>query len=274
MIKEEFVTLRNLKIYIKRMGEGVPLLFLHGGPGGEHRYFLPHLNELGFTNELIFYDQRGCGQTEIPENNNYTFEEEVEIIEELRKYFELEKLNIVCESWGTMLALLYSSQYPQQVNKIFMTAAVGASVEGYLKFGKNLEERLSPNDSLALKFLSGKYEKGEVDVKEIFNVIDPYYLYEKDNLIKKSKTKSNAVVNQVLGKEIINRYSASINPEVIKNIPILIAQGDSDMITPADLKELFIKYIPHAELEVIENCGHWSVIEKPDVLINLIRSYF
>jgi proline iminopeptidase len=274
MIKEEFVMLRNLKIYIKRMGEGVPLLFLHGGPGGEHRYFLPHLNELAFTNELIFYDQRGCGQSEVSENNNYTFEEEVETIEELRKHLELEKLNIVCESWGTMLALLYSTKYPQHVNKIFMTAAVGASADGYLQFGKNLEERLSPNDSEALKFLSGKYEKGEVDVKEIFKVIDPYYLFKKENLIKKSITRSNAVVNQVLGKEIINRYSASVKPELIKNIPILIAQGDSDMITPDDLKELFIKYIPHAEIEVIENCGHWSVIEKPVVLINLIRNYF
>jgi proline iminopeptidase len=275
MITENFLTLRETKIFAKRMGSGVPIVFLHGGPGGEHRYFLPHLEQLTDTFELIFYDQRGCGQSEEPVNKqSYTFEEEIETLEELRNTLGLEKLNIVGESWGSMLALLYASKYPQHVNKLFMTAAVGATSDGYLKFGKLLEERLTAQDKQELDTLVTKLNKGEIEVSEIFKIIDPYYLFSAENLKRKTKTRSNAEVNRLLGQEIIHRYTDLVMPEVLKEIPILIAQGDSDIITPRDLEELFIHHIPHTQLEVLHHCGHWTVIEKPKELGDLMKKFF
>lgn len=271
---EEVVPIRGLGIFRKRMGSGTPIVFLHGGPGGEHRYFLPHLEGLSDTFELIFYDQRGCGQSEEDVNQNYSFEEEVETLEELRKSMGLDHLNLVGESWGSMLALLYASKYPTHVNKLFLTSAVGATAEGYLKFGELLNNRLTPNDKAALDQLMIKYREGKVEVSEIFNIIDPCYLFSSDNLVKKTKTKSNAEVNRILGKEIIDKYSDSLKYEVLRTIPILVAQGDTDIITPSHLEQWFLPYLPHAELKVLKNCGHWSVIEQPTELSQLIKEYF
>jgi proline iminopeptidase len=274
VVHEEFMMLRGLKIYTKRIGIGVPLVFLHGGPGGEHRYFLPHLEGLANTFELVFYDQRGCGLSEEPCNKDYIFEEEVETLEALRKSLGLEKLNLVGESWGSMLSLLYASKYPQNVNKIFMTAAVGATAEGYLRFGKLLEDRLTPQDKQSLEQLISKLQAGEIEVSEIFKVLDPYYLFSDEHLVRKTKTKSNAEVNQLLGKEIRELYTDSVKPELLTDIPIMIAQGDSDIITPHELDELFLKHIPHTQLVTLKNCGHWSVIEKPYELRDLIEEFF
>jgi proline iminopeptidase len=274
MVTEELLSIRNLKIFTKRMGSGTPIVFLHGGPGGEHRYFLPHIEGLAETFELIFYDQRGCGQSEEDANQNYSFEEEVETLEELRCTMGLEKLNLVGESWGSMLALLYASKYPNRVEKLLLTAAVGATSVGYLKFGEFLEKRLTPDDKKSLDQLMVQYREGKVEVSEIFKIIDPYYLFSPDQLVRKTKTKSNAEVNRILGQEIINKYTDSLNYDVLRTIPILIAQGDKDIITPIHLEELFLKYLPHAQIEVIENCGHWTVIEQPQKLSQLVRKYF
>lgn len=47
------VTLRNESILVKQMGEGEPIVFLHGGPGGEHGFFLPHLAPLSSQFKLV-----------------------------------------------------------------------------------------------------------------------------------------------------------------------------------------------------------------------------
>ncbi|SFA77963.1 MULTISPECIES: alpha/beta fold hydrolase [unclassified Bacillus (in: firmicutes)] len=274
MHNEEFLLLRDMSIYTKRFGNGIPLVFLHGGPGGEHRYFLPHLQSLDSHFELIFYDQRGCGQSARLQGGDYTIEDEIETLEELRKSLGLEKLNLVGESWGSMLALLYASKYPQHTNKIFMTAAVGATVDGYLGFGEELEKRLTSEDRRKFDELVKKLEVNEVDVAEIFKVINPYYVYSVSKLAKKTETNSNAEVNSRLGEDIKSKYNHLIDSEALGQVPMMIAQGDTDIITPEALEELLLKHLPHARLVEIKNCGHWSVIEQPEVLKNLIKEFF
>lgn len=266
--------LRETMVYTKIFGHGEPLVFLHGGPGGEHRFFLPHLQELSENFTLIFYDQRGCGQSEALSNGSYTLDGEVETLEELRETLGIQQLNLVGESWGTMLSLLYAAKYPDKVNKIFMTAAVGATMEGFLRFGVELENRLTAKQRQLLKDLSVQLEKGEVDVKEIFKIIDPYYVYSPEVLTRRTTTKSNAEVNSILGKEIISNYDVSKDSDKLRNIPIIVAQGDHDILTPKILEDVLLNFIPHIKVRVIENCGHWSVIEQPKKLQVMIKDFF
>ncbi len=43
-------------LYVKMLGEGEPIIFLHGGPGSEHRFFLPYMAPLAEKFQLVFYD--------------------------------------------------------------------------------------------------------------------------------------------------------------------------------------------------------------------------
>ena len=61
-----------------------------------------------------FYDQTGCGESEAPKNNQYSMRDEVANLEALRVQLGFEKINILGESWGSMLALLYATTYPEQ----------------------------------------------------------------------------------------------------------------------------------------------------------------
>ncbi|MEO2076537.1 MAG: alpha/beta hydrolase [Bacillus sp. (in: firmicutes)] len=274
MGEEKHIRLRNEMIFTKVMGTGEPLVFLHGGPGGEHRFFLPHLQDLSQHFTLIFYDQRGCGQSEKAANEDYTMDGEVETLEALRQFFQIDQLNLVGESWGSMLALLYAAKYPEHVNKIFMTAAVGATKDGFFRFEKELMNRLSLDERKWLEEVSPKVDAGEMDVAEIFKMIDPYYVYSPDSLSKKTKTQSNARVNELLGKDIAEHYDVSKDANKFSQIPMVVAQGDHDIITPEILEEVLIHYIPHIEVREIQNCGHWSVVEKPEQVQAMIKQFF
>jgi proline iminopeptidase len=89
------------------------VLVLHGGPGADHQYLLPQLLRLGdgpAARELLFYDQRGGGQSKTDDRAPITWRTHVDdlaaVIRELMPSGE--PLTIVGYSWGGLLALLYT----------------------------------------------------------------------------------------------------------------------------------------------------------------------
>lgn len=85
-----------------------PLLVLHGGPGASHDYLLPQMLELARERELIFYDQRGGGQSRHDDDGVITWRTQVEDLAAVIAEFSLEPLSIVGYSWGGLLAMLYA----------------------------------------------------------------------------------------------------------------------------------------------------------------------
>ncbi|MAV91312.1 MAG: prolyl aminopeptidase [Bdellovibrionaceae bacterium] len=108
------------QIYFEEVGksDGVPVVFLHGGPGGgispSHRqYFDPHFYR------TVLFDQRGCGKSlpfaELRENTTWDL---VEDIEKLRKHLGIEQWIVFGGSWGSTLALTYAQTHPNRVKAL------------------------------------------------------------------------------------------------------------------------------------------------------------
>lgn len=261
-------------LHINTIGEGEAIFFLHGGPGSEHRFFIPHVMPLSHKFKLVFYDQRGCGKSESSLDNQYSMMEEVNTLELLRKELNIDKINLFGESWGSMLALLYATTYPERVNKILLTAAIGVTAEGFKTFGKELEKRLSENDQSELSILEEKVKSGESSIDEVLSILDKYYVYSEESLKNKAKTSINPIVNHQIGEDILKNYNITSRLNNLKDIPIVVAQGSDDILTPKLIKKLLIDYIPHSQLIEIENCGHWTVVEKPDEMNKVAHDFF
>ncbi len=108
---------RQHRIYVEECGnpDGIPVLFLHGGPGSgcrpQHRcYFNPD------TYRIILFDQRGCGRsTPAGELENNTTSFLVGDMEHIRTTLGIDQWVLFGGSWGATLALSYAREYPQQV---------------------------------------------------------------------------------------------------------------------------------------------------------------
>jgi proline iminopeptidase len=84
------------------------LLVLHGGPGAHHDYLLPQMLELARDHELVFYDQRGGGQSRTDDRAPITWRTHVADLDLVVDELGLEPLSLIGYSWGGLLAMLYA----------------------------------------------------------------------------------------------------------------------------------------------------------------------
>ena len=102
------------RLYWEESGnpEGLPVIFLHGGPGAgtsptHRRFFDPA------TYRIVLFDQRGAGKS-IPlgEYRHNTTSLLISDIEAIRKMLKIDKWLVFGGSWGSTLALAYGQAYP------------------------------------------------------------------------------------------------------------------------------------------------------------------
>ncbi len=105
------------KMYWEECGDarGVPVVFLHGGPGGGiapdyRRYYDPKFYR------IVLYDQRGAGQsTPRGELIDNTTQHLLADLERLRTHLAIERWLVFGGSWGSTLALAYAEAHPERV---------------------------------------------------------------------------------------------------------------------------------------------------------------
>jgi len=103
-------------IYWEEVGnpQGIPVLFLHGGPGAgtspQHRRFFDPRHY-----RVILFDQRGAGKSQpVGETRNNTTQLLIQDIETLRTMFGIEQWLVFGGSWGSTLALAYGQAHPER----------------------------------------------------------------------------------------------------------------------------------------------------------------
>ncbi|MHC4415586.1 MAG: alpha/beta fold hydrolase [Planctomycetota bacterium] len=127
----------GMRLHHFARGTGRPVLFVHGGPGFPTRTPMPWLDALYESFEVLFYDQRGCGESTRPfdrfgSTNFYTNMRQLEgtlglgaqvaDLERIRRILGEDRLILVGHSFGGFLAALYASEFPQRVEKLALLA--------------------------------------------------------------------------------------------------------------------------------------------------------
>jgi proline iminopeptidase len=108
------------------MRAGVPpVVFLHGGPGQGSAHFDALAGPFMERDlRVIYFDQRGSGQSERPASNDYALATLVEDIEALRRALGVPKIALLGHSFGGLLALEYAAKYPGNVSHLIFVAGV------------------------------------------------------------------------------------------------------------------------------------------------------
>lgn len=102
-------------------GATVPVIFLHGGPGGSSNdQYKTSLNPS--RQRAIFFDQRGCGKS-LPcgSREHNTTADLVEDIEKIAAHLRLASFILHGTSWGSCLALAYALRYPKRVHAMVLS---------------------------------------------------------------------------------------------------------------------------------------------------------
>lgn len=123
---EHQAVVNDVRLWYRVAGpaEGVPVVFLHGGPGQGSQTFARFAGPaLERDLRMVYLDQRGSGRSERPWNDAYALDLLVDDLEQLRRAWSVEKIVLVGHSFGTILALEYAAAYPEHVEGMVLTAA-------------------------------------------------------------------------------------------------------------------------------------------------------
>jgi proline iminopeptidase len=276
-VMDGFVDVNGASFYYKAIGEGEPVLVLHGGPGLEHRYLLPRLPRISDKHRFIFFDQRSCGKTESPfDSSRMTIPQFVEDIEALRKALKLGEMNLMGHSWGGLLALFYAIQYPDHLKSLILISTAGASSEYLEPFVKNIRKNRTAEDRAEMKRLESAagFEKNPGLVEQWYNIyFHPYFFDKKkaDSLVVKLTRQSIDVDAHGYLFRGLETYNIHNRLDSVR-VPALIVHGKQDPL-PAWCSERIHVHLPNSRLCLIDRCGHFPYIERPDTLAAIFRRF-
>ena len=115
---------------------------LHGGPGAHHDYLLPQYDLLAQARALLYYDQRGGGQSPVPRDTPLGWREHVADLDALRERLGLERVVLCGYSWGGLLAVLYLLEHPTSVERLALVSPASITVEYRRQFDEEFARRM------------------------------------------------------------------------------------------------------------------------------------
>lgn len=266
------------------ISKGVPLIILHGGPGGcvERYEPLEKLAEFGIP--LIFYDQLGCGYSKVPKKHkiSWNFRIFLDEFENLVRYFKLERYSILGHSWGGMLALEYVCNFEHKgLEKLILFSTLPSTKIWNDEHLKMLDE-FSPEEKTALL---NENDGKEFD-KEIYKkAIKKFY---KNHVGKRSKDvypfktkrfpKTNKEIyekmwgkSELFGTGTLLDWNVESKLHTI-DVPTLILSGALDESTPK-MNELMNKEIKNSKWVLLKKSHHIGYAEEADLVVETIRQF-
>ncbi len=275
---------------------GVPVLFLHGGPGSgtsplQRRFFDPSFYR------IILFDQRGAGKsTPLGECRNNTTAHLTADIEALRHMLEIENWLVFGGSWGSTLALAYAQTYPTAclgliLRGIFLCTA--AEVDWFL----NGSQWFHPEAHAKLCALIPPQEQDDLlrayikrlnseDLEERFAAARIWSHFESERVtllpdpslptsttaetdahdwsISRIEAHYMAHTGFFVGNQLLNDVSR------IRHLPAVIIHGRYDVICPPKYAWKLHQAWPEARLHMIDDAGHSAF--EPGILAALVSA--
>lgn len=272
------------EIYYEQVGnpQGLPVVFLHGGPGGgispdHRRFFDPKVYH------IILFDQRGSGKSkpcaELRENTTWDLIKDTETI---REKLNIKNWIVFGGSWGSTLALAYAITHPDRVKALILRGIFlcrpseikwfyqeGASNifpdiwDEYLKPIPTEEQhnlvsayhkRLTHENSTIRVQAAKSWSKWEAATSRLIVDIDAIQEFDEDDFaLSFARIECHYFINNAFFPT--NNYILE-NISKIRHIPAVIIQGRYDVVCPVRSAWDLHKAWPEAKLHIIAESGH------------------
>ena len=265
----------HTELFYERLGQGRPLLLMHGGLGLDHMGFRPWLDPLGDAAELIYYDHRANGRSERPASlegvDHATWAADAEA---LRAQLGFERIVLFGHSYGSFLAQEYALRYADPLAGLILCNSAPA-LDYMPVIQANAAARGTPDSLAALGEAFGRPMADDGDWRSIWLRLLPMYFKRYDPKIGQAMDEatvySAAAWNHV-NVNCLPQFNTFARLKEI-TVPTLLLSGADDWITPAAQGQRMLAELPNAQLTVFEESGHYPFIEENDKFITTVRDW-
>ncbi|WP_134703367.1 alpha/beta fold hydrolase [Ammoniphilus sp. YIM 78166] len=264
----KFILAGGIETHYHEAGQGEPLLLIHGsGPGvsawANWRLVFPILSE---HFHVMAPDVVGFGYTKRPEGIHYSVDRWVTHMIDFIEAMRLERVSIVGNSMGGALALQIAHRRPDLVDKLILMGSVGVSfpitkeldqVWGYTPSFENMkalirtfsyDQSMAENDDLVELRYQASMQEG---FQEAFSAMFP-------------APRQRHVDALALPEKALRDIQ----------IPTLLIHGREDRVIPIEQTSWKLAgLLPHVQLHVFSQCGHWTQIEQTQGFVDQVMGF-
>jgi len=270
-------------VYVEECGNpaGIPVVFLHGGPGGGckiyHRSFFDPAKY-----RAILFDQRGCGRsTPHGRLEDNTTQHLLADMDTIREWLGVDQWLLFGGSWGSTLALLYAQRHPRRVSGIVSRGTFLArqmDLDWYIKDGVNrvyperwaeLQEAVHalPGEDLVAAFqriLHGPDELarrraarawsawgGQVALGDEFSPADA-----EGHVSAQVLHQARIELHYGFHRYFIDENQLLRDCKLIPAMPVILIHGRRDWVCPVESAFSLRAALPFAELRILPTAGH------------------
>jgi 3-oxoadipate enol-lactonase len=244
-------------LWIERQGDGVPVVYIHG-LGGSGSVWEPQVRALGAGFRSIRIDLNGSGRS--TPRPPVSFDGWVADIDAALDAEHVKKAHFVGHSLGTRIVQYFAARHPDRAASMTL---IGVS-------------RPDPARKQAVLDRARKVrESGMESVADLIikNALAEATLRDQPAVV--------ACVREMLMRQDPEGYAltceASTSGEPVEpsafDGPVLLVAGREDKVSPLAVSESFSTQAKRAELRVIEQCGHWHTLEKPNAVSEALGQF-
>jgi proline iminopeptidase len=281
---EGFETIHGYRLFWKSVGDPGPagtVVALHGGPGATHDYLLPFIDLAPLGYRVVFYDQIGCGRSDLARDpHEYTVDRDVADLEELRRALHLGRIHVIGSSYGGMLAIAYALAHGDHVRSL-------VSASGLVDVPLTVREmqRLKRELPAPTREILERHEaKGEYQDPEYLAAVQEYYRRHLCRLWPWPEELTYSIEHTSLPK-----YGTMNGPNEFTivgtirdfditdrlgeiRVPTLVTAGRYDEITPTVARAIHA-HISGSEFTVFDESSHVAFWEERDRYLGVVGDF-
>lgn len=286
----KYVKVNNAKLWVVTVGQGDPVFFIAGGPGGAH-HGLRSFDPLAANgHQLIYFDGFGRGKSDTAKVvSEYSLQRDIEDLEGLRVALKLQKISVLGHSYGGLVAQGYAIRYPQHVSHLILANTFHSYVM-WQENDDNSNHEIKTSYPEVWADLMKIRERGAVssdpEHQEIYGRV-PYgflYAYNPDKFINRvSKPYPNRfnskLYYQMVGRDGDFYVGSDIGTfdfrKQLKDLkmPVMIIGGRFDRVATPWMMVKYKEYCPQAQFMMFEKSGHNPQVEEPEAEFKLINEF-
>lgn len=268
--------IRGIPLFVEVMGQGYPLVLMHGGPGLDYTTLLP-LQALADQFTLVFYDHRCNGRSTGADVSTMTLDNLTADADALREALGFDEWAVLGHSFGGNVALEYALRYPQRISRLVLMNT-GAD-QRWVR--DNAPALLAKRGySAAAVQAACRFYSGQITPDEFFSTFRKFMsAYNYDNSLPAlARTLISGHMPKFQPEALVFGYQALDGWSVVDRlgeitVPTLVIAGRYDFLFPPEHQAILADRLPNAQLELIERAGHDPHMERTGEVNRIIRQF-
>ena len=261
----------GVSLYVEELGEGLPVIVLHGGPGVDHSMFRPYLDPLAEDFRLIYVDERGQGRSERVDPETLSLEVFARDVDLLAEALELDRFALLGHSFGAIIATFQAIELGT-ADAYVVSGGGDASDPMMADVEASLRALGDQGTEIAASWEQEQTVQSEEELAELMRVQMPFHFA--------GEVPSGYGDDIVFSPDVLRHFAQAgygnfdYRPDLRRiDRPTLVIVGEHDRTTTPRAARVLHEGIPGSELVMIGAAGHMCLVEKPDEYLAAVRAF-